>query len=358
MKRNMFGLLSRILGIISMIMCCFVNVSFAIAVLAIILGIVSLIIKKEETKGLAISGIICGAVVVILFLISTILGLGYGKFVPDTFEKEPTQKQIIKWATSKYGDCTVVCDLQDVDNDHDGNVNDWDYNNDGDIDVLGMGGEKAIVLHDLKADVDYCVSVHSHYKYWLDGGFGPLLYTLQSNYMSVIDTTETYFDSYGWQHYWFDSSLDRLFRLGNDTKEFDEDFRNFTGIYYCQNDYCKNEITVSILINDLSDISAVSSMYDDIINNLTSYVETRKQLPDVTYIDVQVVTFDCINMTNEDFRSETERLTKALKKLGKAKNIDMNSMTKFLSIQGLTCREENEKYCVTADWDNFYTIDF
>ena len=77
---------SMIFGILGMITCCFPIVPLVCSVLALILGIVSLV-KKRAGKGMAIAGIVCGA---IAFLPGVLMTLGtedYMKAFKESFNE-------------------------------------------------------------------------------------------------------------------------------------------------------------------------------------------------------------------------------------------------------------------------------
>lgn len=63
-----FGIASMVCGIISMIGCCGLwYVSIPLAIVAIVLGIVQIV--KNEARGMAIAGIVCGAIGAILSIL-------------------------------------------------------------------------------------------------------------------------------------------------------------------------------------------------------------------------------------------------------------------------------------------------
>lgn len=72
-QSNVFAIISMIAGIISLVCCCLGMVSIIIAIAAVVLGIIS--IKKEEPKkGMAIAGIICGGVGLIISVVLVAAG--------------------------------------------------------------------------------------------------------------------------------------------------------------------------------------------------------------------------------------------------------------------------------------------
>ena len=69
-----FGIASMVCGIISLIGCCgLYYVSIPCAIAAIVLGIVQIV--KNESKGMAIAGIICGAIGLIISIIIVIAAI-------------------------------------------------------------------------------------------------------------------------------------------------------------------------------------------------------------------------------------------------------------------------------------------
>lgn len=82
-ESNVFAIISMICGIISIICCCFGWISVVIGVAAVVLGIVS-IKKNESKKGMAIAGIICGSVGLVLIIIMLISGAALGALFTDS----------------------------------------------------------------------------------------------------------------------------------------------------------------------------------------------------------------------------------------------------------------------------------
>lgn len=75
-QSNVFAIISMIAGIVSILCCCFGAVGIVIAVAAVVLGIIS--IKKEEPKkGMAIAGIVCGGVGLILAVVIIAAGTAF-----------------------------------------------------------------------------------------------------------------------------------------------------------------------------------------------------------------------------------------------------------------------------------------
>lgn len=75
-QSNVFAIISMIAGIVSILCCCFGVIGIVIAVAAVVLGIIS--IKKEEPKkGMAIAGIVCGGVGLILAVVIIAAGTAF-----------------------------------------------------------------------------------------------------------------------------------------------------------------------------------------------------------------------------------------------------------------------------------------
>lgn len=73
-----FAVISLILGILSILCCCWIGVlDFIIAIPAIVLAIITLT-KKYAGKGMAIAGLICGAVGIVMTIIYLIFFLTSG----------------------------------------------------------------------------------------------------------------------------------------------------------------------------------------------------------------------------------------------------------------------------------------
>ena len=77
---------SMIFGILAMITCCFPIAPLLFSVLALILGIVS-IVKKKGGKGMAIAGIVCGAIAFFPGLSLTVQIEEYIKIFKMNFEQ-------------------------------------------------------------------------------------------------------------------------------------------------------------------------------------------------------------------------------------------------------------------------------
>lgn len=80
-SKNTYATMSLILGVISLICCCAANLSMALGIVAVILGVIA-IKNNEENMGLAIAGIICGALGVVIGFSAVVLG-GLLSFLND-----------------------------------------------------------------------------------------------------------------------------------------------------------------------------------------------------------------------------------------------------------------------------------
>ncbi len=67
-----FGIASMVCGIIALITCCVWCACVPLAVVSIVLGILQ--IQKGNAKGMAIAGIVCSAIALILLLVLTVWG--------------------------------------------------------------------------------------------------------------------------------------------------------------------------------------------------------------------------------------------------------------------------------------------
>lgn len=73
---KVFAIISLVCGILSVICCCTGWVGIVLSVAAIVLGILSFN-KQEDARGMAIAGIVCGAVGVVLALVIVIMGAAF-----------------------------------------------------------------------------------------------------------------------------------------------------------------------------------------------------------------------------------------------------------------------------------------
>ena len=73
---KVFAIISLVCGILSVLCCCTGWMGLVLSIAAIVLGILS-INKQEDAKGMAIAGIVCGAVGVLLGLVIVIMGAAF-----------------------------------------------------------------------------------------------------------------------------------------------------------------------------------------------------------------------------------------------------------------------------------------
>ena len=79
---KVFGIISLVCGIVSLLCSCCGWIGIILSVAAVVLGILS--IKKEENaKGMAIAGIVCGGVGLLIGIIVTIMGAAVSSMDPD-----------------------------------------------------------------------------------------------------------------------------------------------------------------------------------------------------------------------------------------------------------------------------------
>lgn len=86
---------SLICGIVSLLCCCCGGFNFLVAIAAVVLGIVALV-KKFSGKGMAIAGIVCGGIAVLLTLIVMITSASSASILSEVFgpEFEDTLEEI------------------------------------------------------------------------------------------------------------------------------------------------------------------------------------------------------------------------------------------------------------------------
>ena len=85
-KKKMIGIAitSLVLGILSVICCCF-GLGWITAIPGIIFGIIA-IAKKYAGKGCAIAGIICSAIAIVAAIVSLIVTIAFGASMPSFIE--------------------------------------------------------------------------------------------------------------------------------------------------------------------------------------------------------------------------------------------------------------------------------
>lgn len=72
-----FAIASMVLGIISLVCCCLGNISLIMAIVSIVFGVITLV-KKKPGRGMAIAGIICSSISVVIYIALLIIGLAVG----------------------------------------------------------------------------------------------------------------------------------------------------------------------------------------------------------------------------------------------------------------------------------------
>jgi len=70
-QSNAFGIASMVCGILSIVTCCFWYIGVILAIVSIVLGILQ--IRKNQKKGMAIAGIVCSIVTIVLVIITLVL---------------------------------------------------------------------------------------------------------------------------------------------------------------------------------------------------------------------------------------------------------------------------------------------
>lgn len=68
-----FAIAGMVLGIISLVCCCSGYIALVLGIVGLILSIVSLV-QKRPGKGMAIAGIICSAIAIVLIVVLTAIG--------------------------------------------------------------------------------------------------------------------------------------------------------------------------------------------------------------------------------------------------------------------------------------------
>ena len=75
-----FAIASMTLGIIYLVCCCLGNISLIMAIVSIVFGIIALV-KKAPGKGMAIAGIICSGLAVLIYIAAAIIVIAVGKSI-------------------------------------------------------------------------------------------------------------------------------------------------------------------------------------------------------------------------------------------------------------------------------------
>lgn len=80
-----FAIAGMVLGIVSLVCCCFTPFNAIFAIIGIVLSVLVLV-QQKPGKGMAIAGIICSAIALILVIL-VLVGVSSGTFMED-FQRE------------------------------------------------------------------------------------------------------------------------------------------------------------------------------------------------------------------------------------------------------------------------------
>ena len=83
-KKLGFAITALVLGILSVICCCF-GLGWVTAIPGIIFGVIA-IAKKHDGKGCSIAGIICSAIAIVAAIVSLIITIAFGASMPSLME--------------------------------------------------------------------------------------------------------------------------------------------------------------------------------------------------------------------------------------------------------------------------------
>ena len=83
---KVFGIISLVCGILALLCSCCGWFGIVLAVAAIVLGILS-INKGENAKGMAIAGIVCGGIGLLIGIVVLIMGAALSSVDPDSVEQ-------------------------------------------------------------------------------------------------------------------------------------------------------------------------------------------------------------------------------------------------------------------------------
>ena len=84
-ESKVFAIISLVCGIVSLLCSCCGWLSIILGVAAVVLGILS-INKQENAKGMAIAGIICGGVGIVIAIVIIIMGAALNSVDPSELE--------------------------------------------------------------------------------------------------------------------------------------------------------------------------------------------------------------------------------------------------------------------------------
>ena len=98
-----FGIASMVCGILALITCCIWCTCIPLAVVSIVLGILQ--IQKGTAKGMAIAGIVCSSIGLILFIALTL----WGSYLESTgFYQEFMQEYMVPWGSGAESKCDAI----------------------------------------------------------------------------------------------------------------------------------------------------------------------------------------------------------------------------------------------------------
>ena len=83
---KVFGIISLICGILAVLCMCCGWIGIILGVAAVVLGIIS-IKKQEDAKGMAIAGIVCGGIGLLIAIIILIAGSALSSIDPDSIQQ-------------------------------------------------------------------------------------------------------------------------------------------------------------------------------------------------------------------------------------------------------------------------------
>lgn len=75
-----FAIAGMVLGIVSLVCCCLGEISLIMAIVGLVLSIIS-IVKKKPGKGMAVAGIICASLSLVIYIVLFIIGIALGSAI-------------------------------------------------------------------------------------------------------------------------------------------------------------------------------------------------------------------------------------------------------------------------------------
>ncbi len=89
-----FSIVSMICGILSLVCCCVYGLAITFGIVAIVFGILS-IVKAKGGRGMAMAGLICGGIGLLLSIIVAIVGAAAGSSLPQMLENVPGMEDVM-----------------------------------------------------------------------------------------------------------------------------------------------------------------------------------------------------------------------------------------------------------------------